>query len=706
MLSFDIRGRRALCRLAMLAAVGLAAATLHAADLHGDPLPAGALTRLGTVRFRAPSASVAYTADGKLLAAGGSDNKIRLLDPATGKIVRELAGHQARTYQPPAQPKSPFDLLVSSVGEGNVTSVAFSPDGKVLASGGWDDMVRLWDVKTGEQLRVIFAHKAMVATVAFSSDGKYLASRGGLDGIVRLWNPATGAELRKFEGLSKVNPWRFNRDTALAFAPDGKTLAVGDAKVLHFFDPATGKETGKLDGHLSTLCVAYSADGKTLASGGIDGHDKHSLRLWDVEGAKELRRCELPKDEPPISVAFSPDGKSLAAVVEEDDLRVFDTATGKPTHRLGHYWASRVVFAPDGKALVSARGPVLRVWDPTTGKERFQEFEGHHSGVSAVAVTPDGKTIATAGDGVRLWDSATGKPTGHVEAKSHVAVLAFSPDGKTLAFGGRDRLVHLWDLTAGKPAGEFKGHKHQLCGLAFSPDGKTLASGDVQSTLRLWDVAGGKERQMIDVQSGTESLSLAFSLDSKTLACAGAWNDSSFLPAGGINIQGVMMTPKQGYRVLLWDAETGKEVRHFEGLGDNVKSLAFSPDGKTLAAAARDGRVVLWDTATGKEGLHIVAHPGHHDEEFSPVPCVAFAPDGKSLISAGTDGTVRVWDAVTAKERGRFQSPGGGFHTLAVTRDGKRAVTGAADTAALVWDLTAPPKPTAPAKSNALFIRD
>jgi WD40 repeat protein len=698
--------RNAIQQLLSLLLVGLAVSGLHAADLHGDPLPAGALVRLGSVRFRAPSASVAYSADGKLLAAGGSDNKIRLLDSATGKIIRELAGHQARTYQPARDAKNPIDLLVSSVGEGNVTAVAFSPDGQLLASGGWDDMVRLWNVKTGEQLRVIFAHKAMVATLAFSSDGKYLASRCGLDGIVRLWDPVTGAELRKFEGLSRVNPWRFNRDTALAFAPDGKTLAVGDAKVIHFFDPASGKETAKLDAHLSTLCLAYSADGKTLASGGIDGHDKHSLRLWDVAGGKELRRCELPKDEPPISVAFSPDGKSLAAVVEEDDLRVFDTATGKPLHRLGHYWASRVAFAPDGKALVSVRGPVLRVWDPATGKERFQEFEGHHAGVSAVAISPDGKTIATAADGVRLWDPTTGKPTGRVEAKGHVAVLAFSPDGKTLAYGGRDRVVHLWDVSTGKPAGEFKGHKHPLCGLAFAPDGKTLASGDVQATIRLWDVAAGQERQAIDVQSGTESLSLVFSPDSKTLASAGAWNDSSFLPAGGINIQGIMMTPKQGYRVLLWDVATGKEVRHFEGLGDNVKSAAFSPDGKTLAAAARDGRIVLWDAATGKERLHILAHPGHRDEEFSPVPCVAFTPDGKSLLSAGTDGTLRLWDALTAKELGRYQAPGGSFHALAVSSDGKTAITGAADTTALVWDLTAPPKPAVPTKPSAIFIRD
>src|SRR5262249_31140898 len=150
----------------------------------------------------------------------------------------------------------------------------------------------------------------------------------------------------------------------------------------------------------------------------------------------------------------------------------------------------------------------------------------------------------------------------------------------------------------------------------------------------------GQEHKTIDVQSGTESLSLAFAPDGKTLACAGAWNDSSFLPAGGISIQGVMMTPKQGYRVLLWDADSGKEVRHFDGLGDNVNSVAFAPDGQTLAAAGRDGRLVVWDAATGKERLHILAHPGHRDDEFSPAPCIAFAADGKALLSAGTDGTL------------------------------------------------------------------
>src|SRR5262249_40455352 len=140
--------------------------------------------------------------------------------------------------------------------------------------------------------------------------------------------------------------------------------------------------------------------------------------------------------------------------------------------------------------------------------------------------------VASAGDGIRLWDPATGKLARTIEARG-VTCLAVSPDGKMLASGGRDRVVRLWDVESGKALAELKGHKNGLCGLTFSPAGKLLASGDVQATVRVWDVKEGKEVCLIDNKSGTESLSLAFSPDSKTLACAGAWNDSSFLPKKG-----------------------------------------------------------------------------------------------------------------------------------------------------------------------------
>jgi WD40 repeat protein len=216
-------------------------------------------------------------------------------------------------------------------------------------------------------------------------------------------------------------------------------------------------------------------------------------------------------------------------------------------------------------------------------------------------------------------------------------------------------------------------------------------------------VAATKELQVIDMKSLAETLSFAFSPDGKALACAGAWDDSSFL-AGNFNIQGVEVTPKKGYLVLLWDPATGKEIRRFEGLRDKVRSVAFSPDGKKLAAAARDGQVCLWDAATGKELLFIMAHPDTTDATFAASPCVAFAPDGKQLATASTDRTVRLWDATTGKELMRFQADGA-LYTLAFAADGKTLVSGGADTAVYVWDLTHPVPPSKP-KDTTIFIGD
>src|SRR5262249_52333547 len=158
--------------------------------------------------------------------------------------------------------------------------VAFSPDGKLLASGGWDDTVRLWDVATGNQLRKIDAHKAMVGRVIFSPDGKVLASRGALDNSVKLWDPATGTLLHKFVVLPNISPCTYNHATALAFAPDGKTLATTARNQLVFFDVATGAELKRLPSHVYGITVAYSPDGKLLATGGVDeGKDVYSLRI-------------------------------------------------------------------------------------------------------------------------------------------------------------------------------------------------------------------------------------------------------------------------------------------------------------------------------------------------------------------------------------------------------------------------------------------
>jgi metallo-beta-lactamase class B len=690
-------------------------------DLYQDPLPAGAVQRLGTIRYRHNSTAIAYSPNGKLLASGGRDNTVRLFDAESGKELRRLMGHARRSYNPPADPRAPLDALVTATGEGGVNSVAFSSDGKTLASGGWDDTVRLWDVESGKELHKLAGHKAMVGHVVFSPDGRFLASRGGLDRTVRLWDAATGDLLHSLTGLSNINPWRFNHDLALAMSPDSKTVATTARKEIVLFDSATGAERQRIPAHNYGIALAYSLDGKFLASGGVDeGQDAYSLRIWDAAGSKELRRCQLPKIEPPTFLTWDPNNNGrLAAVIAEDDVHVFDAESGKEVTRIKHYWPSRTAYTPDGKCLATAgSGPTIRLWDPASGKELGLEYEGHQASVAAIAVAADGKLAASGGDGIRLWSPETGKTIRKIPGS--VTTLALSPNGRVLASGGHDRVVSLWDTETGESIRKLSGHKNGLCGLAFDHDGALLASGDVQSTIFVWDVNEGKRVQEIDNKSATENLAFAFTPDNKTLLCGGAWNDSSFLPKAGtviringkdvkfdgaISIQGVEMVRKEGDYVLQWDVATGKELRRFGGLADRIRSLTLSRDGRLVAAASQNGRICLWDAETGSERLHIVAHPAQSTLPFTASPALAFSPDSQTLASASTDRSIRLWNATTARQMGEFTSPDGPFTSIAFFPDGKRLITGSMDSTLLIWDAGAAGNLPAAPQSKTITIQ-
>jgi len=474
---------------------------------------------------------------------------------------------------------------------------------------------------------------------------------------------------------------------------------ASDRKNIILIDVASGAETGRWPGYRDCMYVAFSPDGKLLASGGLDDTPKesYSLRLWDFAQGKEIRRCDLPRTkkggtEPPTAFAFSPEGDKLAAAVAEMDTYIFEVATGKQLQRLPHNWAYRIAYAPDGRTVVSLRGPALRLWNAADGKERFLDYAGHQAGVLGVAVSPDGRMVASAGENIRLWDT-TGKLLRVLPAPA--VAVTFSPDGRTLASGG-GRSVRFWDVSSGRETKKIDGLR-LLRAVAFSPNGKLLAAGDEQAAIRLWNLESGKQIREIDMHAIAESLSLTFSPDSKSLVGAGAWNHFG-LGNMVLNLQGrLKVVGREGYFVLQWDTDSGQEIRRYAGLRDNIKAVAFSPDGQALAASSRDGRIALWETATARERLHILAHPmpkttgplAHMGSAFAATPALCFAPDGKSLFSAGPDRTIRQWDAVTAKEIGRFAVPDAGFSALAMTPDGKHLVSASPDSTLLVWNVRA-----------------
>jgi WD40 repeat protein len=599
-----------------------------------------------------------------------------------------------------------------------ISGIAFSKDGKTLASSSWDRTVSLWELPSGRELRRFEGHATYVNCVALSPDGKYLAS-GGQD--FRVWDTATGKVLHQaavaggevfgvaFSPDGKLVAYggsnqgagpalsvldvasgmavaqmvtHGNVVRAVAFSPDGKTLAsAGYDNAVRLWDVA-GNAVAQLDGHTGgTLAVAFSADGKTLASGSSDG----TVRLWDTATRKEIKKfsAEPGKGGGVTGVSFSPDGKLVAACTTlTRTARVFDVASGKEVHTFPGGWYRCIAFSPDGKTLAAGDGNnIIRLWEMPSGKV-LHPTEPHDSGVHCVAVAPDGKTLAagTFLKGIQLWDQTTGRPLRRLQGHEHgVYPVVWSPDGRYVASGSRDGTARVWDPATGKEAHKFLGYDTKsgdvwVYGLSFAPDGKRLAGACRDGVVRIWDLDAGKE---LVRSEGHNSFvwGAAFSPDGKTLVSCGA-------------------------DIRLLNAATGSLVRTL-GEPTQYESVAVSPDGRLVAAGTR-GSVQLIDVASGRvlRVLKEHANAGFRNRLYRDGRTLAFSPDGRTVAS-GSWQVVQLWEVATGQERLSFPAHRGEVMSVAFLSDGRQLATGSPDTTALLWDLPtcalgkSPPKLTA-----------
>ena len=529
----------------------------------------------------------------------------------------------------------------------SVTSAAFSPDGKRIATASFDGTARVWDAKTGAQVLVLRGHAKEIWSVAFSPDGSRLAT-ASTDKTARIWDAKTGAlqlTLRGHDGVVQ----------SVAFSPDSThvvTAAYDDTA--RIWDAKTGASVAVLRGHDAfVISAAFSPDGSRIVTASYD----KTIRIWDAKTGAELKVIQGRSVF--TSAAFSPDGTRIVTASDDKTARVWDAQSGAQLAVLrGHTdFLKSASFSRDGTRIVTAsHDGTARLWDAKTGAP-LAILRANAGPVDFAAFSPDGDYVVTASDDgtARIWRAKSSAQL--VVLRGHegpVASAAFGPDGARIVTASWDRTARIWNATTGAQLVVLRGHDGPVWRAAFSPDGTRIVTASRDKTVRIWDTRSGAQILVLRGHGDT------------------VWS-AVFSPDGAR-----IVTASGDHTARIWDANTGALLSVLRQ-GGSIASAAFSPDGRRIVTASWDKTARIWNAASGAPMAVLAGHA-------LAVHFAAFSPDGLRIVTASLDRTARLWDAATGAQLAVLRGHSNWVTTARFSPDGARIVTASRDDTARVWN--------------------
>ncbi|MEO1558075.1 MAG: NACHT domain-containing protein [Cyanobacteria bacterium J06632_19] len=531
-----------------------------------------------------------------------------------------------------------------------IRGLAFNPDGNILASASFDRTIKIWDISTGICLKSFCEHTSRVNSVSISPNGQILASASD-DNTIKIWDLSTGKYLTSInEHIASVE--------SVAFSSDSKFLVSGSSdKTVKLWDLNTGKCLNTFYGHTDRVrSVAISSNTKFIASGGND----RVLKLWNLSTGKCLNTFQEHTDWI-RTVEISPDSTTVASGGSDYTVKLWDLNTGKFLKNLQQHTEQvrSISFSNDGKFLASgSEDQTVKVWNFSTS-ENITVLQGYASAIRSLAISHNNNILVSGHEDytIKLWDYQKGKHLKNLRGhSSRVNVVAVNCERNIIASGSYDETIKIWDIQTGKCLTTFHGHKKCINGIVFSPNCKILVSCSADLTIKLWNLETGECVKTLDGHIDWLS-SIAISCDGKTLA------SSSY-----------------DKTVKLWDMYTGECLKTFQGHTSIVDFVAISPNSKILASASEDSSIKLWDIVSGKCTNNLNEHIGW-------VSCIAFSPNGKTLASSSYDKTVKLWNVNNGKCLKTLHGHRHWIESVTFNTDGSRLITGSWDETIKIWDI-------------------